>query len=202
MPIKALVLDLGNVVIDLDFRKMLNALGLPPAASEKQAMEGLDRIPHFDAFERGHLDEAGFLNVFLPSLPRPLSFIEFERAWNTIFLGEVPGIDATLAAIAPKIPLYALTNVNPIHMRRLDQFPAMRHFRHIFTSFELESRKPEPEIYRRVCRTLGHDPSELLFLDDREENVVGARDVGLNAAQVARSPAAVVQHLSQYGVVL
>ncbi len=202
MAIKALLLDLGNVVVEIDFRIMLNAIGLPHPLTEQTAMQSLDRLSHFDAFERGTLDEAGFVNALLPSLARPLSFGEFERAWNTIFLGEVPGIDGLLTRVAPKLPLYALTNANPMHMRRMNQYPAMRHFREVFTSYDLKCRKPEREIYLRVCEAVDLAPSEILFLDDREENVIGAQAVGMNAAKVARSASEVEKYLKLHGVSL
>jgi putative hydrolase of the HAD superfamily len=54
-------------------------------------------------------------------------------------------------------------------------------FDHVTFSYELRSIKPEPEIYRDAIRGLGVPPREALFLDDRLENVEGARAVGLVA---------------------
>ena len=41
--------------------------------------------------------------------------------------------------------------------------------------------KPQAEIYLHCCRELGVDPAKALFLDDRPENVEGARVAGLQA---------------------
>jgi len=41
--------------------------------------------------------------------------------------------------------------------------------------------KPDPEIYRLTAQRLGIPCSELLFLDDNMDNVVSARQAGLNA---------------------
>lgn len=54
-------------------------------------------------------------------------------------------------------------------------------FDHVTFSYELRVVKPEPAIYEDVIRGLGIPPEESLFLDDRPENVEGARAVGLNA---------------------
>jgi putative hydrolase of the HAD superfamily len=54
-------------------------------------------------------------------------------------------------------------------------------FDHVTFSYELGSIKPEPAIYRDAIRGLGVPPREALFLDDRLENVEGARAVGLVA---------------------
>jgi putative hydrolase of the HAD superfamily len=54
-------------------------------------------------------------------------------------------------------------------------------FDHVTFSFELKSIKPEPEIYQDAIRGLGVAPGEALFLDDRPDNVEGARAVGMMA---------------------
>ena len=41
--------------------------------------------------------------------------------------------------------------------------------------------KPEREIYEHALRGLDVAPSEALFIDDREENIAGARSIGLHA---------------------
>ena len=41
--------------------------------------------------------------------------------------------------------------------------------------------KPEPGIYRYAIEGLGVEPGEALFLDDRLENVEGARALGLHS---------------------
>lgn len=50
-------------------------------------------------------------------------------------------------------------------------------------SFEEGIEKPDHRIYRRTCERLGVRPEEAVFLDDREENVVAARQVGLRAVR-------------------
>ncbi len=55
------------------------------------------------------------------------------------------------------------------------------HFDQVTFSYELGVIKPEPEIYSYAVQGLGIDPSEALFLDDRPENVDGAREAGLHA---------------------
>jgi putative hydrolase of the HAD superfamily len=55
------------------------------------------------------------------------------------------------------------------------------HFDHVTFSYELGVVKPQPEIYRHTIDGLGIDPAQTLFLDDRQDNVEGARAVGLRS---------------------
>jgi putative hydrolase of the HAD superfamily len=63
------------------------------------------------------------------------------------------------------------------HVR--ETFPWLAEFdQHIFSA-EVRSAKPEPAIYRHAIEGLGVAPPEALFIDDREENVAGARAIGM-----------------------
>ena len=53
------------------------------------------------------------------------------------------------------------------------------HFDQVTFSYRLGVIKPEREIYEYALRGLGVAPAEALFLDDRPENIEGARGVGL-----------------------
>lgn len=55
------------------------------------------------------------------------------------------------------------------------------HFDQVTFSYELGMIKPEPEIYHYAVRGLDVAPEEALFLDDRPENIEGARAIGLQA---------------------
>jgi len=57
----------------------------------------------------------------------------------------------------------------------------LEHFDHVTFSCELSMFKPQAAIYEHSYRGLKVAPQEVLFIDDREENVLGARAVGMNA---------------------
>ena len=62
-------------------------------------------------------------------------------------------------------------------MRLLDRFD------HHSFSYELRAAKPEAAIYRHAVQGLAVEPGEALFLDDRPDNVEGARACGIRAIQ-------------------
>jgi putative hydrolase of the HAD superfamily len=55
------------------------------------------------------------------------------------------------------------------------------HFDQVTFSYELGVIKPEASIYQHAIEGLGVEPAEALFLDDRLENVEGARATGIHA---------------------
>jgi putative hydrolase of the HAD superfamily len=65
----------------------------------------------------------------------------------------------------------------------LARFDWLRGFTHHTFSHRLGMAKPDAAIYRYAAEGLGVKPEEILFVDDREENVAGARAVGMVAIQ-------------------
>jgi putative hydrolase of the HAD superfamily len=63
------------------------------------------------------------------------------------------------------------------HVRR--NFAWLRHFDHQIFSCEVHAIKPDPVIYQHSLALLKIAPSEVLFIDDREENIQAARAVGI-----------------------
>lgn len=54
-------------------------------------------------------------------------------------------------------------------------------FDHVTLSYEQRTVKPDAAIYHECVLGLGIEPNEALFLDDKEPNVIGARDAGLKS---------------------
>ncbi len=59
--------------------------------------------------------------------------------------------------------------------------PMARFFERMFVSAELGLLKPDPRIFEEVSRELGISPAEMVFIDNKQENVDGAAAVGATA---------------------
>jgi putative hydrolase of the HAD superfamily len=57
--------------------------------------------------------------------------------------------------------------------------PLGQYFERVFVSAEMGMLKPQPEIYRAVVAELGIDAADVVFIDNKEVNIEGARAVGL-----------------------
>ena len=53
-----------------------------------------------------------------------------------------------------------------------------------YKSYEIGYTKPSKEIYEYVIKDIGINPSNILFFDDKEKNIEGAKEVGIDARQV------------------
>ncbi len=57
------VLYLGVVLLQLDFKPLFKAVGIGPEKTIFESVEMLGTWPPHDAFERGHIDEAEFVRL-------------------------------------------------------------------------------------------------------------------------------------------
>ncbi len=76
--------------------------------------------------------------------------------------------------------LYVLSNMSREFIAFLRRFPVYRQFDGEVVSCEEGLCKPEPAIYRLLLDRFGLDPAETLFIDDRADNIAGARDAGIH----------------------
>jgi len=65
----------------------------------------------------------------------------------------------------------------------LHKFPWLHNFAHHTFSHRLGIAKPDPAIYQHAAEGLAVPPSEILFIDDREENIAAAIASGMKAIQ-------------------
>jgi putative hydrolase of the HAD superfamily len=78
--------------------------------------------------------------------------------------------------------------------------PVAAHFEHCAFSYSLRSVKPEPECYLAVLAMLDASPGDVVFLDDRPDNVAGAQALGIRSVQFTE-PGQACAALAAYGVV-
>ncbi|CAI7630045.1 unnamed protein product [Penicillium pancosmium] len=82
----------------------------------------------------------------------------------------------------PGVEIVLVSNISAMDYQALrktfdDEFWST--FDHIFTSSMLGVRKPSPRFYRHVLRALRVEPQNTFLIDDRQENVLSARSIGM-----------------------
>ena len=199
--VDALLFDLGNVVIDIDFERAF-AHWAAYAGCEVALLR--ERFAQDEPYQRHEIGAIGIEEYFASlraALGIALTHAQMLQGWNAIFIAETPGIAALLQRAAKRLPLYAFTNTNPTHAAYWSaKFPdAVKHFRKIFVSSEIGLRKPDAEAFAFVVREIGVPANRILFFDDSAANVEGARARGLQAVLV-NSPADVAAALAQLRV--
>lgn len=98
-----------------------------------------------------------------------------HRGWLSVDPGTL-GVLHALASGGTRLALLSNAGADFVGWLRHGSFAPL--FERVFVSGELQLVKPDPAIYEHVIAELGIEASDFLFVDNKSENVEGARAVG------------------------
>jgi glucose-1-phosphatase len=180
--IKALLFDLGDVIVGLDFERSYSKLEALSRFKRDEIPGVIQRSRLAEIYERGEVSNREFHAEFCRTLDLEIGYPEFEDLWADVFVPELLLPDALFETLGQSRRLVLLSNTNEIHFNFIQrQYPVLRHFDDFVLSYRIGSLKPSPEIYQEAVRAAGCSPAECFFTDDKQENVDAARRVGIDA---------------------
>jgi putative hydrolase of the HAD superfamily len=180
--IRAILFDLGNVLVPVDFvrcRAALSEVCVHPPSDVQRILtsSGLPR-----RYESGEVSSAEFFDATCRLLDMELSYEKFVSVWGEIFAPDPIIPESMLAALHECHRLVLLSNTNDMHFTFAEQrYALLRHFDQFVLSYKVGAMKPDPRIYQRAIAAAGCSPEECFFVDDIKENVEAARREGIDA---------------------
>ncbi len=176
--IKAVIFDIGNVLLSFDYSRAVHAFRQHAEIDAHDAMNQILALR--DDFECGRMPIADFTAQLRRITGHPGSDEEIQQAYADIF-DPVPATWKLAEDLAPRYPLYLLSNTSELHISFVrEKYQVFELFPHGTYSHEVGCMKPDPKIYQAAIDLTGHDPSELIFIDDIEHNVSAAREAGIH----------------------
>lgn len=176
--VKAVVFDLGNVLVD--FNHLFAARRLQDLCDfTVQEIYNL----FFDSeltclFEEGKISPKSFFERVKQILNLKITYKEFLSIWNEIFF--LTPKNKEVYQIAKKLKenycVCLASNINILHFEYLkNNFNVFNIFDHIFLSYKLKTRKPADSFYRHILEKLSLKGEEVFYTDDRLELVESAK---------------------------
>jgi HAD superfamily hydrolase (TIGR01509 family) len=186
----AFLLDLGNVIVEIDFDRVVDHWARAAGHDTTQLRSRFTHDEPYQRHERAEITVQDYFEGLRRSLGIALTNAQFEEGWNAVFVREIPEVVSLLPALARKVPLYVFSNTNAAHHAffSLRFATALASFRKVYVSHEVGLRKPDVRAFATVAADMGVPPDRILFFDDLDENVRGAREAGMHAVHVS-SPA-------------
>jgi putative hydrolase of the HAD superfamily len=178
---RAILMDLGKVLIDFDFTagyRSLESCCPYPAAEIRRRIAATDLAVRF---ESGLMEPRDFCDQFCALIEMKADYDRFCTIWNSIFSGAlVP--ESMIEGLSHRYRMVLLSNTNQIHFDMVrQQYPVLRHFHHMALSYQVKAMKPRPEIFLEAVRLAGCHASECFYADDIPAFSEAARKLGIDA---------------------
>lgn len=179
--IKAVVFDLGGVIFSSNAtsyegrEKVAKEWGISAKELQKFWFERRENLI------TGKISEDTFLNDLISkyNLNMSLDQIKDHIRRSDIVNEEMIKI---ISALKQQYKIFALTNdVKEWVEFRINAFNLNKHFDIIFSSSEIGLLKPDKRIYQYVLEKINLAPEEIIFIDDREENVKASLNLGIKS---------------------
>lgn len=180
MAAQHLLLDLAGVLCGFRSAARLERLAAASRLETAEVDERLYGSGIVDRCDRGELDACGIRGVLREQLGLDCDDLELARLWASAFTPD----DAVLAVVddvAPGVTRTLLTNNDALLRDTLPLVLPTVHARIAIPLFSATTRatKPSPTAYAAALAVLGAAPADVLFVDDSESNVDGARRMGI-----------------------
>jgi len=200
MKITTIVFDIGNVLADFCWEKHFRNI----CDSEEQFLRLAKATVMDDAwnqFDKGALSEEALLQIFIDNDPEIEGLIRrmFENVSDTIETFDYT--QAWIRELKEKgYRVLILSNFSEKAYRECgEKLSFVGETDGAVISYREKLIKPDQEIYELLIGRYGLNPAECVFLDDRQENIDGAKRAGMHGI-VFTTKAAAGRELKKLGV--
>jgi FMN phosphatase YigB (HAD superfamily) len=170
--IKAVVFDLGKVLVDFDYGIAVRRLAARARMTVQEFAQFVSHAPLLLNYESGRLSSHEFYTEVCNATGFCGSIDEFAVSFGDIFTAIEPMIELQQALRQRGLPTYIFSNTNELAIRHIRKtFPFFDGFNGYILSYEQGSMKPEARLYEVLERESGFTGRQILYLDDRAENV-------------------------------
>ena len=185
---KAIIFDMGGVLIDLDVKAcreaFINDLGF---LGIDDLLDACHQKGIFGEMEAGRATADEFRAFVLAGSDPGHAPEDVDKALWHILLDITPQKVELLKKLSEKYDLYMLSNNNPICTPRAAEifaeagYPMYEGFKKCYISYQMKAMKPSADFYRAVMEDIGLPAADMLFIDDSQRNVDGSISAGLPA---------------------
>ena len=204
-PIECVLFDIGGVVIHADFEPVFKVASMMFGCSQDVLAAHIPEL--IEDLERGLIDTYSLWDQLGKTLakqglgqrqdPEKCTHLWSKMMEDTLRVDE-PMMDLC-RRLGVRLPVGALSNTISEHANYLQRQGVYELFNPCILSFETGTRKPERSIYLQAAELMNTRPQNCLFIDDRKENIVGAKAVKMQTHHFT-DQAALEQCLKGFGL--
>ena len=176
---RVIVFDLGKVLLDFDYQRLAkNILGRCSVTLE-ELLGVVNQSQLLFRYETGLITSEQFFEEVKRASSFCGEFNEFEPIFGDIFTPIPEMIDLHARLRQRGLPTYIFSNTNEMAVRHIrSKYPFFAGFTDYIFSYAHRAMKPDSRIYEVVEDKTGCAGKEILYIDDRLENIEHGRARG------------------------
>lgn len=176
---KIVVFDLGKVLVDFDYGIAVRAIASRSKMTDERVQDFLLHSPLLVRYETGLLSNQEFFEEIRTATGFRGSIGEFGEFFSDIFVPIEPMIELHAMLRNKGFPTYIFSNTNDLAIRNIRRnFPFFGEFEGYIFSYQHRAMKPDAKLYEALEREAGCRGGEILYFDDRPENIAAGAERG------------------------
>jgi len=166
------VFDLGKVLVDFDYSIAARKVAARSTKSLQDLASFLSASPLLIQYESGVVNRQQFFEQIRDAVGFQGGLAEFGGYFADIFT-EIPPMIALHTELRQRgVPTYIFSNTNDLAVEHVERnFPFFKNFDGYIYSCEVGAMKPDAKIYAAMEKLCGRSGADIIYLDDRSENV-------------------------------
>ncbi|MDC1142747.1 HAD-IA family hydrolase [Planctomycetota bacterium] len=183
-----ILFDLGGVLCNVDESRVWQLWQEHTGCNADVLQQELFDRDLKDYFDKG-LKPPGMVAFFLAArFDVDLSLDDWKRIWCSS-LSVNPEMNELATIAASQLPTVTASTTDETHWGYISpQLSCLNRFTGHALSFEIGEIKPHGRFYLQALEKLGTQAGKTLFIDDRPENIAGAKEMGLQTYHFDNAP--------------
>lgn len=182
--IKCVLFDIGGVLVDWRMTWIISEVSKRFEIPEDVLSTSFSK--HLHELDSGKINEKMFWGKIAEDVNSERLHQNSESLWKTYFRKKAKP-NSNLIKITKNMrrsyTLGIISNIEEITHKIVDDWNILDSFEHKFMSYQIGFSKPDPRIFRHVIEILPFEPKEMVFIDDKKQNVEAASNLGMQGLE-------------------
>jgi len=198
--VRAVIFDIGRVLIRLDVARAMNGMASGLSLSPEELWSAIEKDPRWKDWQEGRISARDWHLRMKQRFGGSATFEEFTETWNLALDPEPIHGNELFEKLSRNYRLALLSNTDPIHVAHMEsRYDFFSYFPARTYSCAVGATKPNPLIYRQALQACKVRAEEAVYVDDIAAYVEAAERLGMAGVQF-QSPGQLVVALQALGL--
>ncbi len=195
--IKVIAIDLGDVYFHWNHKKYFAKIAKLCGSNVESVRSALNKNIRSAHVRR--ISNKDYWKYFCKSLGKNVRYAEFEKITIDHYKPNKPVI-SLMKKLREKHKLALVANQTEVVDKVEKKYKFYENFDYNLSSHIVKMQKPYKNIYKLLIKKAKCKPKEIVFIDDRQRNIVAAHKLGINTI-LFKNPIQLKKDLRKLGIV-